>query len=511
MVLFMPQSEPDDRATGSRLHSEIGMIDRGSWLNESAPAISCRSQAYTSRCPCPVASGHGSTQSIHYKETLPLQPVSRLKSFHAIFIPRLRRFVQHLPSQGITTAGNLFYGFLCVRILPKPEYAKFTVLFGFLGTLSVLSDISLSNSIIPLIGDRIDDLQWIADYVASLRQISHRLYLIVAPVAILAFPLIVRHQPWDWQIVSSMIAILLVAAWFARLSGAYGAVLIVRRDRKRWIWAQQAASLGTLALLLIFWAAHWLNAFAAILINVSGIVFVSQVYYFRARRLLGVRGHGSREKRSAIVHLALPSMPGAIFYAVQGQISVLLITIFGRTDGVANIGALGRLAQIYTIFTQMNPLLLEPYFAKVSKAQLKSSYFVMLAAASGLCLSITGIAAFFPKLFLSLLGPKYANLNLELLLVVATASIGYFGGVLYVVHCSRRFVYWWSGILTIVLTLILQIIYIWRVNLGTMKAVLTLGLLSAIISLFVVVLTGIYGFWRGPREVPPVQSESAGA
>ncbi|MFC5862548.1 hypothetical protein ACFPT7_09625 [Acidicapsa dinghuensis] len=390
-------------------------------------------------------------------------------------------------------------------MLPKPEYAKFTVVFGFLGTLTILSDISLSSSLIPLIGDRIDDLQWIADHVASLRQLSHRLYFLVAPVAIIGFPLIVRHQPWDWQIVASMIAILLVSAWFSRLSGAYGAVLIVRRDRERWLWAQKASSLGTLALLLLFWALHWLNAFAAILINVSGIILISQIYYFRARHLLGVRGNPSKEKRRAIIHLAVPSIPGAIFYAVQGQISVLLITIFGRIDGVANIGALGRLAQIYTVFTQMNPLLLEPYFAKISKAQLKSSYVVMLAATLGLCGSITGAAALFPRLFLLILGPKYAGLNLELLLVIAAASIGFLAGVLYVVHCSRRFVYWWSGLLTIVLTVILQIIYIWRVDLGTMKAVLTLGLLSSIIGLFVNVLTGIYGFVRGPRELAIMQ------
>jgi O-antigen/teichoic acid export membrane protein len=431
-----------------------------------------------------------------------------MQSLSALILSKARRFLQYLPSQGITTAGNLLYGFLCVRILPKADYAKFTVVFGFLGTLGLLSDVSFSGSILPLIGDRIDNLPLIADYIASLRQLTHRIYFILVPFVIIVFPIVVRNQSWDWTIVTSMIAILLGTAWFIRISGAYGSVLIVRRDRQRWYWAQKASSLGTLALLLIFWMAHWLSAFAAILINVSGIVFISQVVYFRARHLLGTKGHASREKRAAIIHMAAPGVPGAIFYSLQGQISVLLITIFGHTEGVANIGALGRLAQIYVVFVQLNPLLLEPYFAKISKSQFKTSYFAVVAGAIALGLTITGSAALFPKVFLAVLGPKYGDLNFELLLVIATASVSYLTGVLYIVHTARRFIYWWSGGLTIVLVLTAQVIYIWKESLNTVSSVLILGLITTSTTLLVVILTGICGFIYGPREIKGSEQES---
>lgn len=424
-------------------------------------------------------------------------------------LSKARRLLQYLPSQGITTAGSLLYGFLCVRILPKADYAKFTIVFGFLGTLSLLSDISLSGTMLPLIGDRIDNLPLIADYLASLRQLTHRIYLVLAPAVIIAFPLLVRNQPWDRTVVASMIAIVLVAAWFVRISGAYGSILIVRRDRERWYWAQKASSLGTLALLLIFWMAHWVSAFSAILINVSGIIFISQVVYFRARHLLGVKGHSSKEKRAAILHMATPNMPGIIFYSLQGQISVLLITIFGQTEGLANIGALSRLSQIYVIFVPLGPLLIEPYFAKLPKSQFKISYLALMAGAVSLGLAITAAAALFPNIFLAILGPKYRGLNLELLLVLATASVGYLNSVLVVAHSARRFIYWWSGGLTIVLVLTAQIIYIWNVRLNTMSSVLVLGLITASTSLLVVVLTGIYGIFFGPREINGSQHENA--
>ena len=145
--------------------------------------------------------------------------------------------------------ARLFYGFLCVRLLPIPEYAKFVVVFGFSGTLALFMDIGFSGSLLPLVGEHIDDRQLIADYVASIRQLAHRSYLVVAPAAALAFPLLVHKQRWSRQVVAAMVAILLVVSWFDRVSGVYGAVLILRRDRWVWYRAQVIASFGALALL----------------------------------------------------------------------------------------------------------------------------------------------------------------------------------------------------------------------------------------------------------------------
>jgi len=423
-----------------------------------------------------------------------------LHSWRAFLAPKLHRVIEFLSAQGITLAGSLIYGFLCVRLLPYAEYAKFAVVFGFLGTLTVLMDINFSGTLIPLVGERIDDLQLIADYVASLRQLAHRIYFVVAPAAIVIYPLLVHRQHWSWPVVAAMVAILLVAAWCARVSGAYGAVLIVRRDRKRWYRAQMISSLGTLALLGVFWAAHWVNAFSAILINVAGIVFISIFYFFRARHLLGVEGRPSKQKRKAIIHLALPNMSNAVFYAFQGQISLLLITFFGHTTSVASVGALGRLSQVFTLFAQMNPLLLEPYFAKLARARLKANYLGVLAVEGALCLLITGVAAFFPGVFLWILGPRYAGLRFEVLLVIAGRSLGYMSGVLWIIHSARRFVYWWNGMMTIVLTLLVQVVFIWKVDLSTVRAVLILSLATTVAGLFVNILTGVHGFTQGSRE-----------
>jgi len=266
------------------------------------------------------------------------------------------------------------------------------------------------------------------------------------------------------------------------------------------------SSLGTLSLLVVFWALHWLNAWTAILLNVAGIVYISQVYFFRARHLLGVHGNPSKQKRQAIFRLIMPNIPNVVFYAVQGQISLMLITIFGRTAGVASVGALGRLAQIFVLLAQMNPLLIEPYFAKLAQVRLKATYLGTLALVGTLCLGIVGLARVFPDLFLWVLGPKYSSLRFEVFLVVVAGGIRHLSGLMWIIHCSRRFVYWWNTLLTIVLTILVQAIFLWKSDLGTVRSVLFFNIAAALASLLVNALSGAYGFWRGPRAIQGVET-----
>jgi hypothetical protein len=398
-------------------------------------------------------------------------------------------------------AGNLLYGLLCVRLLPIPEFAKFVVVFAIQGSLVVLMDVGISGSLIPLIGERIDDRQLIADYVASLRQVAHWLFAIVAPITAVAYPLLVRNRHWNWPTVTAMVVILLVSVWFARVGAAYGAVLIVLRDRRRWYQAQMVSSFGTLALLGIFFAFHWLNAFSAILINVSGVIYVGLACFLRSRQLLGVAGVPSKEKRTAIIQFTLPSIPSVMFFALQGPLSVLLITIFGRTAGVASVGALTRLGQIFTLLVQMNPLLIEPYFATLPRQRLKSHYLAAVAAASCFGLGMVGLARVCPGLFLWVLGPKYANLRYEVLLVMITGAIGLVSGVMATINGSRRFVYYWDNIARNTLTLLVQIIFIWKADLSSVRSVLWFGIASGLPSLVIHTLVVFYGFARGPRKI----------
>jgi O-antigen/teichoic acid export membrane protein len=261
------------------------------------------------------------------------------------------------------------------------------------------------------------------------------------------------------------------------------------------------SSLGTLALLLVFWASRSLNEYVAILLNVAGIIYVGASYYLRSRHLLGLKGNSSRNKRKEIVHLAAPNAASTIYYALQAQISLFLITIFGHTAAVASVGALTRLSQIFTIFSQMNPVLVDPYFARLPRSRLKANYLGALAAVGSVCLCLIAVAWKFPEVFLWVLGPRYSSLRYEVFLVIVSSSLSYLNGVMWVIHSARRFVYWWNNLLTISTTIAVQAVYLWKNDLSSVRSVLLFNMSSAAAFTVICIFCGIYGFMHGPRTM----------
>ena len=427
-----------------------------------------------------------------------------LDKIAAFLGPKFRQVLHFLTKQGLAMGGNLLYGLLCVRMLPVPDYAKFAVLFGYMGSLTVLLDIGVVSTLAPLVGEQVENRQLMADYVASVRRIALRLYFIAAPLAAGIFVALVYRQHWGALVVSQMIAVLVVTAWFARVSSTYGVVLTLRRDRSSYYRAQMIGSLGSLSLLTICWLLHWLNIYVCILLNVAQILFIAITYYRRALHLLGVKGIASRLYEKAIIRLALPNLPSTIFYAIQGQIILMLITVFGHSvSSVASVGALSRLGQIFLLFSQMNPILVEPFFARLQSSRLKRIYFSSAAAIAAVSTLATLAGFIFPEVFLWILGPHYSNLRIEVGLAIAGSSIRYINGFLWVIHSSRRFVYWWSNLTSIILTILVQAVFIWKFDLSTVRSVLIFNIASAVCGTVVSIACGIYGFTYGPQKIDP--------
>jgi hypothetical protein len=67
-------------------------------------------------------------------------------------------------------------------------------------------------------------------------------------------------------------------------------------------------------------------------------------------------------------------------------------------------------------------------------------------------------------------------------------------------------VYWWNTVFNISLTVLVQAVVIWKVDLSSVSHVLFLNAASASASLLVCITCGIYGFWRGPQKMPGVHS-----
>jgi hypothetical protein len=110
------------------------------------------------------------------------------------------------------------------------------------------------------------------------------------------------------------------------------------------------------------------------------------------------------------------------------------------------------------------------------------------------------VTYFFPQSLLWVLGPQYSNLRFEVQLAVAASAVSFFSSVMWCIHTARKFVYWWNVGLSIGLTLVVQALFIAKIDMSTVRGVLWLTIATNVASLFINVLSGAYGFIKGPRE-----------
>jgi len=212
------------------------------------------------------------------------------------------------------------------------------------------------------------------------------------------------------------------------------------------------------------------------------------------------QAHENPDDRRAMIGFIRQQAANAIFFCFQGQITVLLITIFGHRIGVAEVGALGRLAMIYSVIANLIMNIFAPAFARCQeKRRLQWIYAGIVTAVGAFSLVVLGGSILLTTEFLFVLGNKYSHLHRELTLMVAGASVTMMSGTLWCLNASRA---WITGSwLNIPLTISSQILLIPFIDFSTVAGVLIFNLLSAVPSLL---LNAILSY-RGFRQPLPVE------
>ena len=144
-----------------------------------------------------------------------------------------------------------------------------------------------------------------------------------------------------------------------------------------------------------------------------------------------------------------------------------------------------------------NPVMIEPYIARLPAQFLLRRYTQILGGALLLALLIGTIGFLFPQPLLWLLGPKYAGLQRETSWVVVTACVGYVSGVMWTMHAARRWIFWGGTAAYITLVVLTQVACVLSLDLSRTRDVIWFGLATAVACLCVHVGTGWFGFVRG--------------
>jgi hypothetical protein len=369
-------------------------------------------------------------------------------------------------------------GILLVRQLDQREYALFTIANTMQGAINVLADIGISIGLVSIGGRVWQDGHRFGALVNTGLKLRRKLgataVLVVTP---LLYFMLVKNGA------SVFYAAILITAVLGglRVQLSLGVLDVVPRLRSDIRQIQRIDFTGSVMRLatLIGLAFIFLNAGVAAFVG-SGALWLQYLLLRRyACGVIDLHAGENADDRKSMVGFIRNQAPNAIFFCLQGQITILLITIFGhRAGAVAEVGALGRLAMIFAVLGNLITNIFAPAFARCHEARkLGWLYAGIAGGVVGFSLLVFSGAVFLPNEFLFVLGNKYSHLQRELLLMVGGATLNMIASTLWTLNASRAWIV--GSWLYIPLTLGTQLLLIPFIDFSTVIGVLTFNLFSA--------------------------------
>ncbi|WP_199221069.1 hypothetical protein [Coraliomargarita sinensis] len=345
-------------------------------------------------------------------------------------------------TQLVVQAIGFICGILVVRLLPSSEYAYYTLANTMLGTMTLLADGGIANGVMAQGGKVWKDKMRLGTVLSTgivLRKKFAVFSLLVATPVLLW---LLRTNDASW-LMSVMITLSVIPAFISALTGKI--IRIGPKLNQDILPLQKITVLqnsGRLFLTAIFVFAF---PFAGIAILATGI---SEVYAnYRLRRISHKYADFSQkedpEVRSKILNTVKRIMPGAVYYSISSQITIWVISIFGSTQALAEVGALTRLGMVLTVFSITFSTLITPRFARFPFApKILIRYFLGIQLALILlAYAIVTTVWLFPAQVLWILGEGYAGLTSEVVLMSAGYAFGLVGGCMSQLCSSRGYLF----------------------------------------------------------------------
>lgn len=339
----------------------------------------------------------------------------------------------------ITIQGiGLLSGILVIRLLPVTEYGLYTLANTMLSTMVVLADGGITTGVMAIGGKTWKDKDKLGSILATGLKLRKQFAIFSLCLAMPILVYFLRQHEASWS-VTTLIILSMIPAFVVALSGS---ILEVPAKLHQDVFSLQKIQVTTsVARLALISLGILLFPLAWIAVMVNGI---PQIWTnLRLRKLSSKFAEwtqpSSNEYRNEILKVVRRTLPGSIYYCISGQITIWIISVFGSTEAVAQVGALGRLTMIFGIVGVMLSNLAEPRFSRLpDEPQLLIKRFIQIQALlifTSICIIIA--VYFFPGPITAVLGSKYAGLDKEVFLMTISSCLALVSGSAYKVSSTR--------------------------------------------------------------------------
>jgi O-antigen/teichoic acid export membrane protein len=385
--------------------------------------------------------------------------------------------------QLVVQAVNALTGLLFVRLLSKHDYALFTIASSMQAMLNLLTDCGINAGLLS-IGGKVwtnpDDLGRLVRTALHLRrQMAIGALLIVSPISL-------------WLLLSNGASVIEAAALTAVVVGAVHFVTaaavfgVVTKLHSRYAEIQGVELAGAVSRLglALSAAAVFLNALAAT--AAASVSQVVQCFLVRRQSLRWIQLDQPDDPtfRRQLLKMVKSQAFYFAFYAIQGQITVVLISLFGTTNQVADLGALSRLGIISAVFGGVLNHVITPAFARIQdrgRLWRAGLNVLMLCALGGTGFVV--LSWIFADPILWIFGSHYRHLRAEVPLMMAAIMMSVLQAAIWSLATARG---WLSLTWAIpALTILAQVAMCFVVDLGSVSGVIWFGISSTLVAVLI--------------------------
>ncbi|MEP6502120.1 MAG: hypothetical protein ABJD97_02225 [Betaproteobacteria bacterium] len=353
---------------------------------------------------------------------------------------RLKRLLGVASTQmGVQVLGFLS-GIVLVRALAPAQYGYYTLAVAMVGMANVLTELGVANAVMSLGGRLAGQGRSLRGLVDDARAL-HTVLAVVAPCIVLpVFALLLLHQQASLAQAIALVGLGGVCTFFnVRVAIAQSVARLAGRvaTQQKIDLVVNAARLGLLALAIVV----LLDATVASALNLGVAAAAFLAWRAWLARHLGAAPGPSGEHAQALRDSVRRQAPNCIYYVINGQLAVWLVSVFGSAEEIADVGALGRLGAGFAVIVSVIGSVVMPYFARTEQsAQLESGFVALNGFFAALLALLVGAAVLVPAPILWVLGPHYVGLGAELVWMVLATALTAWSGALYSVGCARGWV-----------------------------------------------------------------------
>ena len=327
-------------------------------------------------------------------------------------------------SQGVAQSAGMISGLIYVRLMPIDEYALYAMALSSLTFVAIGGDVGLTGSLSYFWRQSDSDGNVIEPIIAVVQRLRSVFFVLASFVcgAFLLKTATERH----FSIIGVLACFgLVVATAWSQLRAVLDVQLMRLQGMQREsYYCEAAGSITRLLAAVVMIATGITTALFGLAGGLLGSLSILAALKSFMRTPRGNSQPIARETWRKVLYYITPTFPTTLVYIAEVPLLLWLTLTFGGKAPLAETFAVGRIGAIYGLLTIFIGAVVAPRLARVSNdahfARMMGLFLLALVFVSA---AATTVAYLTPSALLLLIGPNYAHLEKQVVLMIAGSSI----------------------------------------------------------------------------------------